>query len=330
VQLRVDTENWQLDTPFIISRSASTCQVLVIVEASDGEHIGRGECSPTKRYGETIDSVLSQITSLNTLLQEHPDMSLDTKCLQDLLPPGAARNAVDCALWDLCSQKAQRPVWQLLQSVAPKPVATVYTISMDTPQAMAQAAKEAVGHSMLKLKFGGQGDEHRIAAIREAVPDQRLIVDANEAWDNAILEPLLDSMSKHGVEMVEQPLPADADELLTSVHHPMPICADESCHTSENLPQLLGKYDMVNIKLDKTGGLTEAMRLLARAQEMNFSIMVGCMLGTSLAMAPALLVAQHAQYVDLDAPLLLGKDRANALRYEAGLVYPNAAGLWGG
>lgn len=329
VQLQMYSEKWALNTPFVISRESTSCQDVLVVEASDGQHIGHGESSPTARYGESVESVMSQFAAVQKRLIDDPEFVLTSQSLQTLLRPGAARNAIDCALWDLVSKQQKKPVWQLLGMEELKPVDTVFTISLDRPEAMALAAKKVRGHAVLKLKFGGEGDIERIAAIRDALPDQRLIIDANEAWDVAQLESLLDVMHKHNVEMVEQPLRAGHDDILSHIDHPMTICADESCHTSRDLSALVGKYDMVNIKLDKTGGLTEAMNLLQKAKEMNFEVMVGCMVGTSLAMAPGLLIAQHTKYVDLDGPLLMGRDRDPALKYAEGLVYPNHQGLWG-
>ncbi|MCL1126244.1 N-acetyl-D-Glu racemase DgcA [Shewanella surugensis] len=329
MQLQMYSEKWVLDTPFVISRESTSCQDVLVVEASDGQHMGHGESSPTARYGESVESIISQFTLLQQRLKDDPDIILTPQSLQALMRPGAARNAVDCALWDLVSKQQHKPVWQYFDMSEPKPVDTVFTISLDRPQAMALAAKKVKGHAVLKLKFGGEGDIDRIAAIRDVLPDQRLIIDANEAWSPDQIELLLDVMHKNNVEMVEQPLCAGQDDILSSIKHPMTICADESCHTSLDLASLVGKYDMVNIKLDKTGGLTEAMMLLKKAKEMNFEIMVGCMVGTSLAMAPGLLIAQHSQYVDLDGPLLMGRDRDVALKYAEGLVYPNHQGLWG-
>ncbi len=329
VQLQMYSEKWALDTPFVISREKTTCQEVLVVEATDGQFTGFGESSPTARYGESIRSVMSQFAAVQKRLKDDPQLVLTPQSLQTLLRPGAARNAIDCALWDLISKQQNKPVWQQFGMTEPQPVDTVFTISLGRPQDMAFAAKKAQGHEVLKLKFGGVGDVERIAAIRDALPDQRLIIDANEAWKPSDVEVFLDVMHEHNVEMVEQPLPAGQDALLASIEHPMTICADESCHTSRDLDGLVGKYDMVNIKLDKTGGITEAMQLLQKAKEMNFEVMVGCMVGTSLAMAPGLLIAQHTKYVDLDGPLLMGRDRDNALKYKEGLVYPSHQGLWG-
>ncbi|WP_299494877.1 N-acetyl-D-Glu racemase DgcA [uncultured Shewanella sp.] len=329
MQLQMYSEKWALDTPFVISRESTSCQEVLVVEATDGQFTGFGESSPTARYGESVQSVMAQFGTLQKRLQDDPTLILTPQSLQTLLRPGAARNAIDCALWDLLSKQQNKPVWQQLGMQALKPVDTVFTISLDRPQDMAFAAKKVQGHAVLKLKFGGTGDIERIAAIRDALPDQRLIIDANEAWNQSDLEQFLDVMHQHNVEMVEQPLPAGQDDILSSIEHPMMICADESCHTSRDLDALVGKYDMVNIKLDKTGGITEAMQLLQKAKQMNFEVMVGCMVGTSLAMAPGLLIAQQTKYVDLDGPLLMGRDRDNALKYAEGLVYPSQQGLWG-
>jgi L-alanine-DL-glutamate epimerase-like enolase superfamily enzyme len=254
---------------------------------------------------------------------------LDRDGLQQAMPPGAARNALDCAFWDLAAKQAGRPVHQLAGLGQPKPLVTAYTISLGTPAAMAAAAANAAGRPLLKVKLGGAGDPARIAAVRRAAPKSELIVDANEGWTPDDLAANLAACAEAGVTLVEQPLPADRDELLARIDHVCPLCADESVHGRASLPALVGKYDAVNIKLDKTGGLTEALALAEEAERLGFSLMVGCMVATSLAMAPAMLVAQRARVVDLDGPLLLARDRPEGLRYEGSVVHPATAALWG-
>jgi L-alanine-DL-glutamate epimerase-like enolase superfamily enzyme len=245
------------------------------------------------------------------------------------MPPGAARNAIDCALWDLEAKEAKRRVWELADLPAPRPLTTAYTISLGTPEEMAQATRTAAHRPLLKIKLGGEGDEARIAAVRRAAPDATLIVDANEAWSEANLQRNLDACAETGVALVEQPLPAGQDAALERIKRPIPVCADESAHATASLAALQGRYDAVNIKLDKTGGLTEALAMSREAERLGLQIMVGCMVATSLAMAPALIVAQQAFIVDLDGPLLLAKDREPALRYEGSIVHPPDATLWG-
>ena len=245
------------------------------------------------------------------------------------MPAGAARNAIDCALFDLEAKVGGRTAAEIAGLSPLRPLETAYTLSLDTPEAMAAAAKAASGRPLLKVKLGGPGDATRIAAVRLAAPAARLIVDANEAWSEADLEPNLAACAGVGVELIEQPLPAGADEALSAIRHTVPVCADESLHTATDLPALRGRYDAVNIKLDKTGGLTEGLAVLAEARRLGFKVMAGCMVGTSLAMAPALLLAQSADFVDLDGPLLLARDREPGLRYEGSIVYPPPRALWG-
>ena len=246
-----------------------------------------------------------------------------------IVKPHAARNALDCALWDLEAKRHGKPVWQLAGLAEPQPAVTAYTLSLDTPDKMGAAAATHRDRPLLKLKLTGDGDIERVQAVRRAAPASRLIVDANEGWTERHLIEVMPVLAGLGVELIEQPLPAGADDALARVPHPIPVCADESCHTSADLDRLAGKYDAVNIKLDKTGGLTEALALAAAAQRRGFGIMVGCMIGTSLSMAPAVLVAQCAAFVDLDGPLLLASDRAHGLRYDGSTLYPSEPILWG-
>ena len=290
------------------------------MEITEGAIVGRGEAIPYARYGESLEGVGAQIRAVIPVLER----GISRQDLPGQLPPGAARNAVDCALWDV-ELKAGTVHLPPVQ-----PVITALTLSLDTPEAMHAAALAAADRPLIKIKLGGAGDLERLKAVREGAPKARLIVDANEAWTPETLVPLAQAAADVGVYMIEQPLPAGADEVLADVALPLPIGADESVHTREGLSSLRAKYDFINIKLDKTGGLTEAIALRDAAEALGFRIMVGCMLGTSLAMAPALWVAQGAELVDLDGPLLLGMDRPHALHYGAdGSVSPPTRALWG-
>ncbi len=282
---------------------------------------GRGECVPYARYDESLESVTAQIESLPA--------SFDRSELQHLLPAGAARNAVDCALWDLEAKRSGTPVWALAGLAAPGPEVTAYTLSLADPDTMrAEAAKHA-HRPLLKIKLGGEGDMARLEAVREGAPASRIVIDANEGWSAEEYAALAPALLRLGVEMVEQPLPAGADDALADMARPLPVCADEACHDRASLPGLAGKYDMVNIKLDKTGGLTEALALRDAARAAGFTVMVGCMVGSSLAMAPALLVAQGAAITDLDGPLLLAQDRAHPMQFDEAGIHPAAPELWG-
>ena len=323
--LSVRVQHWTIRGHFTIARGSKREAIVVLAELSDGTATGRSECVPYARYGESVDGVVSAIESLRPAL----GVGLDHTRLEELLPPGAARNAVDCALWDLQAKRTGRSAAELAGLVCPQPVPTAFTISLGEPAVMAEQAREAAAHPLLKLKLGGVGDAERMRAVRDAVPDARLIVDANEAWDANQVPLLLAAAAETRIELVEQPLPAGEDDALAHIAHAVPICADESAHDSARLAQLVGRYDAVNIKLDKTGGLTEALRMCDRARALDLKIMVGCMVATSLAMAPAILVAQAADWVDLDGPLLLARDRDNALVYKDGDVYPPSPALWG-
>ena len=323
--LCVRVERWPIAGSFTISRGAKTEAVVVVAELSDGTHRGRGECVPYARYGETVAGVAAAIEAMS------PEISrgLDREELQSAMAPGAARNALDCAFWDLAAKRAGRPVHELIGLPAPKALTTAYTISLATPEAMAQATAGAAGRALLKVKLGAPGDPARIAAVRRAAPNAELIVDANEGWTPEDLAANLAACAQAGVTLVEQPLPANADDALAYFARQLPICADESAHGCASLSALVGKYDAVNIKLDKTGGLTEALALAVDAERLGLALMVGCMVATSLAMAPAMLLAQRARVVDLDGPLLLARDRPDGLRYEESRVHPPAAALWG-
>jgi len=323
--LAVRVEHWPIAGSFAISRGAKTEAVVVVAELSDGRHRGRGECVPYARYGETVEGVAAAIEAIAGDVAH----GLDREQLQSALPTGAARNALDCAFWDLAAKRAGRPVHELAGTAVPRPLTTAFTISLAAPQAMAQAAAKAAHRALLKVKLGGAGDRARIAAVRQAAPYAELIVDANEGWTADDLASNLAACAQAGVTLIEQPLPADRDDALARIPHPIPICADESVHATASLPSLVGKYDAVNIKLDKTGGLTEALAMAQEAQRLGFDLMVGCMVATSLAMAPAVLLAQRARVVDLDGPLLLARDRPDGLAYEGSLVHPPIAALWG-
>lgn len=317
-------EKWPISGTFTISRGAKTEAAVIVAELSDGTHTGRGECVPYARYGESLESVGREIERLAAEIAG----GMDREALQKTLPAGAARNAIDCALWDLEAKHAGTPVAALAHLPAPSPVTTAYTLSLDTPENMAAAAKQSA-RPVLKLKFGASGDAERLRAVRAAAPDAKLIVDANEGWTRANLEENLRACAQARVALVEQPLPASEDEILREIERSVPLCADESFHDRASFTQIEGKYDAVNIKLDKAGGLTEALLAADEAQARGLQIMIGCMVSTSLSMAPALLLANRAAFVDLDGPLLLAKDREHGLRYEGSTVFPPDPSLWG-
>jgi L-alanine-DL-glutamate epimerase-like enolase superfamily enzyme len=298
---------------------------VVVAELSDGRHRGRGECVPYARYGETLEAVAAAITAMEAPIAR----GLDRTALQAAMPPGAARNALDCAFWDLAAKQSRTPVHEIAGLPPPQPLMTAYTISLAAPHAMAAAAEKVATRALLKVKLGGRDDPARIAAVRRAAPRCELIVDANEGWTPDDLPENLAACADAGVTLVEQPLPADRDDALGRIARPLPVCADESVHASASLAALAGKYDAVNIKLDKTGGLTEALAMAEAAEQLGFVLMVGCMVATSLAMAPAVLVAQRARVVDLDGALLLARDRPDGLRYEGSRIHPATPALWG-
>ena len=319
--ISVTPESFRLAEVFTISRGSRTeAKVLTVRVERDGL-VGWGECVPYARYGETLESVADEIRSL-------PE-GIDRMALQDALPPGAARNAVDCALWDWEAKRAGKRVWDLAGLSAPGPEITCFTLSLDTPERMQAAAARHAHRPVLKIKLGTPDDMARLEAVRAGAPKARIVVDANEGWTADVYSELAPHLLRLGVAMVEQPLPAGQDDLLAGIARPLPVCADESCHDRASLSGLKGKYDMVNIKLDKTGGLTEALALRDAARAEGYRVMVGCMVGTSLAMAPAVLVAQGAEVTDLDGPLLLAEDRDLPLVYDAAGVHPSEPGLWG-
>lgn len=349
MQINAREETWPLVKPFRISRGSRTEASVVVVTATDGEHTGRGEGVPIKRYDQTAAFVLAEIESIKSA------GNLNRGQLQNVLPPGAARNAVDCALWDLEAKTSGKRVWELADFVklycsgrpvgdahashreaatanafAIREVETTFTISLDTAEAMAMAAKTVANLPILKLKLGGDpADLTRVEAVRESAPNARLLIDANESWTADHYRQVVPALAKLDVELIEQPFPADADGNLETLDRLIPVCADESCHTSADLPRLKNRYDVVNIKLDKTGGLTEALLLTDGAHQAGFKLLIGCMVCTSLGIAPARLLASAADWVDLDGPLLLGRDRDHGLAYENGKMGLPARELWG-
>jgi len=323
-RLTVAAEAFPIAGTFSISRGTRTEAQVVVATLTDGEHRGRGECVPYRRYGEQVSGVVAEIEAMDHQIAE----GLDREGLQRAMKAGAARNALDCALWDLEAKRTGVPVVDRL-GLSPVPLATAYTISLDEPEAMAEAAR-AAARPLLKVKLGAPaGDDERIRAVRAAAPDARLIVDANEGWSEANLLRNLSACADAGVALVEQPLPASRDGVLATISHPVPVCADESAHVAADVAKLAARYDAVNVKLDKAGGLTEALLMVSEARAHGVSVMVGCMLATSLAMAPAVLAAQGADFVDLDGPLLLQRDREPPLLYADALVHPPSAALWG-
>lgn len=325
MKVKLFDESFLIRGTFTISRGSRTHANVVVVELRQGEYVGRGECVPYARYDETIESVLAELAPLAVQIEN----GLTRQQMQSLLPAGAARNALDCAYWDLECKKSGQRIWKLLSVAQPKPLTTAFTLSLDTPENMKQAAIENAHRPLLKLKLAGEGDIERVAAVREGSPDARIIVDANEGWDEALYLKFIPELVKLGVEMIEQPMPANKDAALAHLPRPITLCADESCHDRSSLPQIIGRYDMINIKIDKTGGLTEAIALKKAAEDAGLQVMVGCMLATSLAMAPAFLVAQDVQVVDLDGPLLLAEDRDNPIEFDESLMNVYPASLWG-
>ncbi|MEN8838838.1 MAG: N-acetyl-D-Glu racemase DgcA [Celeribacter marinus] len=321
MSITVTPQAFRLAEAFVISRGARTEAKVLTARIERGGIVGQGECVPYSRYGESMESVTAQIEAL--------PVGITRTELQEALPAGAARNAVDCALWDLEAKAAGKRVWTLLDLPAPIAMITAYTLSLGEPGAMQMAAAKHAHRPLLKIKLGTPDDMARLEAVRRGAPKSRIIVDANEGWSAEVYNELAPHMVRLGVDLVEQPMPAGADDMLGEIARPLPVCADESCHDRASLPALKGKYDMVNIKLDKTGGLTEALALRTQALAEHYGVMVGCMVGSSLAMAPAVIVAQGAAVVDLDGPLLLAEDRADPLAYDVDGVHPPAAALWG-
>jgi L-alanine-DL-glutamate epimerase-like enolase superfamily enzyme len=325
LHIEARSETWPLKDTFTISRGSKTAAHVVVVTVRDGDFTGRGEAVPYARYGETVESVLAQIKDAALSVGTHGALGAQAHALK----PGAALNALDCAFWDLEAKRSGRSVAALAGLSEPRAVCSAYTISLDTPEAMAKKAAAARDLSILKLKLGGAGDADRMHSVRGARPDARLLVDANEAWTADLLPELLSVAAECGVEVIEQPLPAAADEALAAVDHPVPICADESVHTAADLVRLRGRYDAINIKLDKAGGLTGAIALERAARQLDFKVMIGSMVATSLAVAPAMLLAASADWVDLDGPLLLARDREPPLYVENDRIFPPERASWG-
>jgi len=326
--VQVRQEIFPLAQVFTISRGSRTETRVLTVEISSEGCKGRGECVPYPRYGESIESVTRQIEWMANELT-HLEPAMNRAVLAERMPAGAARNALDCALWDLEAKRSGRAVWEIAGIAPPKPVVTAYTLSLDKPQRMLSEAAKHAYRPLLKIKLGGWNDLERLEAVREGAPNSSIIVDANEGWTAAVYGELCPTLQRLGVKLVEQPLPAGRDQSLAELPRPVPICADESCHTRAELTQLIGRYDYINIKLDKTGGLTEALALRDEARQAGFQIMVGCMVGSSLGMAPAVVAAQDAAFVDLDGPLWLAQDRPHGLNYDNAGVHPPSPELWG-
>jgi L-alanine-DL-glutamate epimerase-like enolase superfamily enzyme len=324
LKIEANKEIFPLNHPFRISRGSRTEACVITVSVSDGQYTGRGEGVPIARYDQSTDSVFAQIESIQII------DDLDRDKLQQLLPAGAARNAVDCALWDLEAKRSGKRTWELANIPIADQVETSFTISLDTPARMADAAAAAIDLPILKLKLcGDDSDLTRVEAVRAAAPNARLLIDANESWSPGHYRNTVSALKELGVELIEQAFPADADDVLETLDHPIPVCADESCHTTTDLPRLKNRYEAINIKLDKTGGLTQALQLYQRARENNFRILIGCMVCTSLSIAPARLLTSNADWVDLDGPLLLARDRDNGLPYQSGRIGIPARELWG-
>ncbi|RLP22587.1 N-acetyl-D-Glu racemase DgcA [Mesorhizobium sp. YM1C-6-2] len=323
--LSVAEERFPIAGTFTISRGSKTEAEVVACTIAEGGNSGRGECVPYRRYGETVAGVRAEIEAAAAAVSG----GITRRDLLKIMKPGAARNAVDCALWDLEAKLSGVRVAETLGIASPAPLETAFTLSLASPDAMAAQARENAARPLLKVKIGGDGDIARIRAVRDAAPKSRLILDANEGWTGDNIRENLAAAAELGVSLVEQPLPAGRDAILAQIDRPVRVCADESVHTAEGLETLVGLYDAVNIKLDKTGGLTAALELRDRARELGFGIMIGCMVGTSLAMAPAVLLAQGADFVDLDGPLLLARDREPGLIYRGSLVSPPEPALWG-
>jgi L-alanine-DL-glutamate epimerase-like enolase superfamily enzyme len=323
--ISVEAERFPIAGTFTISRGSKTEAEVITCTISDGDNRGWGECVPYKRYGETMDGVRDAIEAMRRQIED----GISRTALLDVMPAGAARNAIDCALWDLEAKMSGIAVADAIHAVSLSALETAYTLSLGEPETMAAQARANARRPLLKVKIGGDNDMARIRAVTEAAPDSRIILDANEGWTDDNIVANLAFAAEYGITLIEQPLPAGHDAILRHIAHPVPICADESVHEAKDLEALVGLYDAVNIKLDKSGGLTAALTLRDRARELGFEVMVGCMVGTSLAMAPAVLLAQGAEFVDLDGPLLLARDRQPGLVYEGSLVSPPDRTLWG-
>jgi L-alanine-DL-glutamate epimerase-like enolase superfamily enzyme len=326
-RLSVTVECFELAAAFTIARGSKREAVVVVASIEDGARVGRGECVPYARYEESVDSVCRAIETARAAIEA----GASREALQALLPAGAARNALDCALWDLEAKMSGQSVAALIGLTALRPLETAYTISLGSPEDMAAATRAAAGRQLLKIKVGGgDGDVERIRAVHAAAGGARLILDANEGWTEENFHQNMLAAAAAGAILVEQPLPVGKDGLLAAVPHPVPVCADESLHETGDLAGLAGRYDFVNVKLDKTGGLTEALALVGEARQLGFGVMVGCMVASSLAMAPAVLLGQSADVIDLDGPLLMKADRPDGLVYAGSTVSAPTAALWGG
>jgi L-alanine-DL-glutamate epimerase-like enolase superfamily enzyme len=325
MQLSLKRMDWEFVSTFRIAYRTRTHAQTVVVALRDGSIVGRGETSGVSYHGETVDTLFGELTRMVDVVGQ----SLSRANLQHLLPAGGTRNALDCALWDLEAKRSGRRAWELAGLTDVRALTTAYTLGLDTPDAMSRAAAGMPQYSLLKLKLGGEGDIERVAAVRAARPDAELIVDANQSWNERQARAYPSPLAELKVRLIEQPLPAGQDAVLSTFKSAVPFCADESCQTSESLPSLVGKYEFVNIKLDKTGGLTEALRLMTRAKAEGFRLMVGCTAGSSLSMAPAFIVGQYCDIVDLDSPLLLKSDMEDAIRYDGNRMSAPDARLWG-
>ena len=323
--LSVADEVWPLARPFQISRGAKTEAEVVVAQIQESENIGRGECVPYARYGETVDGVVQQINDQTKAIKS----GVDGFILREFMPAGAARNALDCAIWDLRAKTAAKRAWEILELPTPAPCMTATTIGLGSTEEMAMQARDLKSEPLIKVKLDRVDVISRMEAIRGEAPSARIIVDPNEGWTISELARYVQDLKRLDVEMIEQPVLASEDYCLVDFDSPIPICADESCHTLKDLQMLVDKYDVINVKLDKTGGLTEALLLVRAAQKINFKIMIGCMIATSLAMAPALLLSHFAEFIDLDGPLLLKKDRVDGLKFDSGVIYPSIPRLWG-
>lgn len=323
MRLTARIETWPITGTFRIARGAKSEAEVILVELEEDGILGRGECVPYARYGETVAGVLATVRSFGDNAS-----TIDHAGLGKTISPGAARNALDCALWDFVAKRRKTPAWRCAGLPEPQPIMTSFTISLDTPEAMGKAAQNAKDWPILKIKLNQEQFWERLAAVQESAPQADIVIDANESWTPRHLENVL-SQTPAGVVLIEQPLPADNDDVLASLNSPIRLCADESVHDTHSLAELIGKYQTVNIKLDKSGGLTEAISMARKASSMGFEVMVGCMVGTSLAMAPALMLSSFATFVDLDGPLLLSRDRLPSLRYADGMVFPPTGDLWG-
>lgn len=325
-QLTARIETWPVAGSFVIARGATTQVDVVVVQIADGRHTGKGESTPIYYHGESPETVLDQVEAMSGAISR----GMNRADLLRQMPRGAARNAIDCALWDLEAKRERRPVWSLAGLARPQPLQSAFTISLGPADRMESDARQAAAiYPLLKLKLAGEGDIERVAAVRRGAPDARLIVDANESWTGRDVAAEAAALLPHGVELIEQPVKAGEDRLLDGVVSPIPLCADESCQDRADLPRCIGRYAAINIKLDKAGGLTEALALAAAARDAGMELMVGCMLSTSLGIAPAMLLAQGARWVDIDGPLLLSKDRHDRVQFERGVAFPAPTALWG-